>query len=1343
MHLRKDSGGEPTDDVSPEELKDRRARCVALERAYVHDVYDQLAPHLARPRILPRVQEFLQELELGSLVADVGCGSGQYLEAGGTGCTGCDRCPTLAAAAAARGHEVLLCDVLSLPYRDESVDAALSIAVIHHLASTERRVQALRELSRVLRVGGRVLITVWAVEQSHRKFESQDVLVPYRQPTKSSSEERGSSVERELTSTTTSEDDLLMYQSYNAPSDSDSGFHARRRRCSHRDDSSSDLSSPGETCYSFVRRALQKLSSTSHNSRPYFYRSCRGAWFTEGPSRPEEENESDDNELIELRHLDAGLPPVDPITRPPSILDQDKTTKGKSKSLGDVLSIIPSILRSRRKKEGCKEFQKRCSTASDPREYLRRIVQEKNGIVRSKSTVSCFARFEHLREDSLLSPMAEDHELPEVGGEEVVNQLTSSDIANGNSIINQDQLSTLVKGQLQTYNKEEQDLFPTKSWFNSFNNANLERRNTATIQSYITAKIQRGGSTELFKKRMRLYNQRLQEKAMLKNLYNQCAAEDKTEEKQELATYYSMPDLHTLCEGSVEKLSRNTIFRDASSRRKQETSSFESDIFVEDVEATRLPQTRPRIVKRSLSVGTGNRPSDAEPPRFSTSSPSTPRSRNVSEDSEESVISVVPRKCSSLQSDTSIDSEESIISVIQRSSSEIEAMLQRKELHSKRASPLSMTPGGPSSPECSPTRKVAPPLLGGRQYLEKFADCQVVVIRDIIGAVVSFAHCRDVIPQWEVLQDLPQEEPFDVIGKDDESSSGDTNSYMSTPDASVAAEGSCCGDDIPPLDFDNKDLEDYSCLSDCEVPSLKVTSAEPDLSKSETLCSDTETTSSNVPQTSSEETIEALSQILFLDVCNTPSPETQLSPEKTISDDSHEEDADNVKLDHEVQPDETNNSSPCATGTLVYPLSEESDNDDVSCIQPIRLTLVKKPQFTLRPSFAQTAKSSVEQSTERNYWERLLPVVLSIDAADENDDKITAPLQHVASPDSSLSENVTTQQPLSPLHRSDCEVTTSPEMVHTSDERFPPQVHCSGSTGGSVECASTPEMLTRCRTPEVFSPTHHSNPSSADSLYVAVARHAVYPDDDSSPDDSLESIAECNEEEEEMKGDYCSSSRRKAFSTDDIQTTSAEEKDIATSEDFTRIKDADDKVIAASQDDDDGAEERSKDPSDDIPFNIIIEDYSEESDSCNDPNATEESPATDNFDSLTVNGLVSSTSNGSSSTASFQTVIQCPVPGSADTEKLTDDKVEDDADSKRDRQHDKKESMSLSSSQESLHDTDVGGNSLTLHRYYHVFREGELDNLIDKYVQNLHVISSYYDRASWCVIAEKVQVWTI
>ena len=47
------------------------------------------------------------------------------------------------------------------------------------------------------------------------------------------------------------------------------------------------------------------------------------------------------------------------------------------------------------------------------------------------------------------------------------------------------------------------------------------------------------------------------------------------------------------------------------------------------------------------------------------------------------------------------------------------------------------------------------------------------------------------------------------------------------------------------------------------------------------------------------------------------------------------------------------------------------------------------------------------------------------------------------------------------------------------------------------------------------------------------------------------------------------------------------------------------------------------------------------------------------------------------------------------------------------------------------------------HRFYHVFREGELVDLIERHVDNLHILTCYYDHANWCVVAEKVQVWRI
>lgn len=44
-------------------------------------------------------------------------------------------------------------------------------------------------------------------------------------------------------------------------------------------------------------------------------------------------------------------------------------------------------------------------------------------------------------------------------------------------------------------------------------------------------------------------------------------------------------------------------------------------------------------------------------------------------------------------------------------------------------------------------------------------------------------------------------------------------------------------------------------------------------------------------------------------------------------------------------------------------------------------------------------------------------------------------------------------------------------------------------------------------------------------------------------------------------------------------------------------------------------------------------------------------------------------------------------------------------------------------------------------RYYHVFREGELCDLLRESVSELRILSSWNDHGNWCIIAEKKQSW--
>ncbi|XP_034459943.1 probable tRNA methyltransferase 9B [Hippoglossus hippoglossus] len=153
-----------------------------LEREHVHSVYDKIAPYFndSRYKAWPKVRQFLLDLQPGSIVADIGCGNGKYLHINQEVFKlGCDVCRPLVDSAWSQGHEVQMCDGLHLPYRDGCFDAVLSIAVIHHLSTKERRIRAIREMARTLRVGGRIMIYVWAMEQKRRKFEKQDIFVPW------------------------------------------------------------------------------------------------------------------------------------------------------------------------------------------------------------------------------------------------------------------------------------------------------------------------------------------------------------------------------------------------------------------------------------------------------------------------------------------------------------------------------------------------------------------------------------------------------------------------------------------------------------------------------------------------------------------------------------------------------------------------------------------------------------------------------------------------------------------------------------------------------------------------------------------------------------------------------------------------------------------------------------------------------------------------------------------------------------------------------------------------------------------------------------------------------------
>jgi alkylated DNA repair protein alkB family protein 8 len=160
----------------------------AFEKAHVHHVYDAIADHFSgtRYQAWPQVDRFVMNLPDYSSLGDIGCGNGKYLGINNKLVTmGCDISEGLARHAHSRGHMVVLGDTLAVPFRTESFDNTICIAVLHHLSTLNRRLAALTELLRVTKPGGRVLVTAWALEQdptSRRTFQGADVWVPFKTP---------------------------------------------------------------------------------------------------------------------------------------------------------------------------------------------------------------------------------------------------------------------------------------------------------------------------------------------------------------------------------------------------------------------------------------------------------------------------------------------------------------------------------------------------------------------------------------------------------------------------------------------------------------------------------------------------------------------------------------------------------------------------------------------------------------------------------------------------------------------------------------------------------------------------------------------------------------------------------------------------------------------------------------------------------------------------------------------------------------------------------------------------------------------------------------------------------
>lgn len=153
------------------------------EKENVNKIYDIIANDFSRTRysVWKSVEDFIQSFPKEAQFLEIGCGNGKNMLLRPDYFTGCDFCGEFVKICKEKKLNVLQSCATQLPFNDNTFDASLSVAVIHHLMTYERRQKAISEQIRVTKVSGEILIEVWGFENNNRVINgNQDSMVPWK-----------------------------------------------------------------------------------------------------------------------------------------------------------------------------------------------------------------------------------------------------------------------------------------------------------------------------------------------------------------------------------------------------------------------------------------------------------------------------------------------------------------------------------------------------------------------------------------------------------------------------------------------------------------------------------------------------------------------------------------------------------------------------------------------------------------------------------------------------------------------------------------------------------------------------------------------------------------------------------------------------------------------------------------------------------------------------------------------------------------------------------------------------------------------------------------------------------
>ena len=137
------------------------------------------------------VKNFGEHFKSSSYVLDAGCGNGKNMKYFIDKCNivGIDKSSNLVQICKNNKFNVTVSHVENISYPNNTFDYIICIAVIHHIEQEEMRISAIRDMLRVLKPGGKILLTVWAFEPDEysikKKFSIGDNFIGFNQSQKS------------------------------------------------------------------------------------------------------------------------------------------------------------------------------------------------------------------------------------------------------------------------------------------------------------------------------------------------------------------------------------------------------------------------------------------------------------------------------------------------------------------------------------------------------------------------------------------------------------------------------------------------------------------------------------------------------------------------------------------------------------------------------------------------------------------------------------------------------------------------------------------------------------------------------------------------------------------------------------------------------------------------------------------------------------------------------------------------------------------------------------------------------------------------------------------------------